>query len=169
MDLRIVPLDKTHDRKAFHCGEPTLDDYLHRYAGQDIKRRINRLFVATPTETPERILGYYSLSAGSLQATTLPETYTRRLPGYPVPVALFGRLAITKSRQGEGLGSLLVADAMDRVAAASEAMAVYAVVVDSLNEQAANFYQGLGFVPLPSQPHRLFLPLETFVSLSRSG
>lgn len=166
MDLIILPLGKQHDRKPFDCGEPSLNQYLNRYAGQDIRRRVNRIFVASPPDAPQQVIGYYSLSAGSLDATVLPEAFRRRLPGYPVPVVLLGRLAVAKSHQSMGLGSILLADALQRVAQASAVMAVYAVVVDALNDQVADFYQQFGFISLASQPFKLFLPIDSVAPLS---
>ncbi len=165
MDLIITPLGKQHDRKSFDCGESSLNQYLHRYASQDTKRRVNRVFVASPPDAPRQVIGYYSLSAGSLDTADLPKTLRRRLPRYPVPVVLLGRLAVVESRQGKGLGSILLADALQRVAQASQVMAVYAVVVDALNDRAAEFYQQFGFIPLPSQPLKLFLPMDSVSSL----
>lgn len=165
MDLVIAPLGKQHDRKAFDCGEQSLTNYLHRYAGQDIRRRVNRVFVASSLDRPQQVVGYYSLSAGSLDATDLPEALGRRLPKYPVPAALLGRLAVTQSCQGKGLGSILLVDALQRVAQASQMMAVYTVVVDALNAEAARFYVQFGFTPLPSQPLKLFLPMDSVTAL----
>jgi GNAT superfamily N-acetyltransferase len=161
LDLVITPLGKQHDRRTFDCGEASLNLYLHRYANQDIRRRVTRVFVASPPASPQRVIGYYSLSAGSLAAADLPEKFRRRLPRYPVPVALLGRLAVDKSCQGQGLGTVFVADALKRIALASQVMAVYAVVVDALNESAAEFHKQFGFIPLPSQPRKLFLPMDT--------
>lgn len=165
MDLIITPLGKQHDRKSFDCGEPSLNQYLHRYANQDTKRRVNRVFVASPPDAPRQVIGYYSLSAGSLDTADLPETLRRRLPRYPAPVVLLGRLAVVESRQGKGLGSILLADALQRVAQASQVMAVYAVVVDALNDRAAEFYRQFGFIPFPSQPLKLFLPMDSVSAL----
>lgn len=165
MELIIAPLGKQHDRKTFDCGENSLNQYLHRYASQDIRRRVNRVFIASPPDAPQQVIGYYSLSAGSLDATALPEAFRRRLPKYPVPVVLLGRLAVAESRQGMGLGSILLADALQRIAQAIQVMAVYAVVVDALNDQAAEFYRQFGFISLPSQPLKLFLPMESVATL----
>jgi GNAT superfamily N-acetyltransferase len=165
LDLVISPLDKSHDRKAFDCGVPSLNEYLLQYASQDINRRINKVFVASPPETPQQVISYYSLSGGSLDANNLPEDLRRRRPRYPVPVVLLGRLAIAESHQGQGLGSTLLADALQRIVQASQAMAVYAVVVDALNIRTAEFYQQFGFTPLPSQPLKLFLPLNAVAAL----
>jgi len=165
LELIIAPLGRQHDRKSFDCGENSLNQYLHRYASQDIRRRVNRVFVASPPDAPRQVIGYYSLSASSLNATALPEAFQRRLPRYPVPVVLLGRLAVAESCQGMGLGSVLLADALQRIAQASQVMAVYAVVVDALNDRAAEFYRQFGFIPLPSQPLKLFLPVDSVATL----
>ncbi|MDT8321737.1 MAG: GNAT family N-acetyltransferase [Xanthomonadales bacterium] len=165
MEVIIAPLGNQHDRKSFDCGERSLNQYLYSYASQDIRRRVNRVFISSPQNSPRQVIGYYSLSAGSLDAADLPEKLRRRLPKYPVPVVLLGRLAVAESHQGRGLGSILLGDALQRVARASEVMAVYAVVVDALNNQAAEFYRQFGFIPLPSQPRKLFLPMDTVAAL----
>lgn len=165
MDLIISTLDKSHDRKSFDCNELSLNRYLHQYASQDIKRRVNKVFVASVAEATQQVIGYYSLSAGSLDANDLPEGLRKKLPRYPVPVVLLGRLAVAKPHQGQGLGSILLADALQRIVQASQVMAVYAVVVDALNNRAAEYYQQFGFIPLPSQPLKLFLPMDTAAAL----
>lgn len=165
MEFIIAPLGKQHDRRAFDCGEPSMNQYLNLYASQDIRRRVARVFVAALPDASRQVIAYYSLSAGSLNATSLPEALRRRLPGYPVPVALLGRLAVTESHQGMGLGSILLADALQRIAQASQVMAVYAVVVDALHDREAEFYRQFGFIPLPSQPLKLFLPMDSVAVL----
>ena len=165
MELVIASLDRQHERESFDCGEHSLNQYLHRYANQDIRRRVNRVFVASPPDAPRQVIGYYSLSAGSLDAAALPEAFRRRLPRYPVPVVRLGRLAVAESHQGMGLGSILLADALQRIAQACQVMAVYAVVVDALSDQAAEFYRQFGFISLPSQPLKLFLPVASFATL----
>lgn len=119
------------------------------------------MFVATPADSANTIMGYYTLSAGSISVADLPLVLKQRLPNYPVPIALLGRLAVDKNYQGQGLGSILLADAIQRVEQASEILAVYAIVVDALNLSAAEFYRQFGFIPFPEKPLRLFLPLIT--------
>ena len=165
MELVIEPLGKQHERKSFDCGEPSLNQYLHQYASQDVRRRVSRVFVAASPDAPRTAIAYYSLSAGSLAAADLPLRLRRRLPGYPVPVALLGRLAVAESHQGKGLAAILLADPLQRIVQACQLMAVYAVVVDALGERAAAFYRKFGFIPLPSQPLKLFLPIDSVSSL----
>jgi ribosomal protein S18 acetylase RimI-like enzyme len=162
--LVIEPLGSHHDRKSFSCGEPALDAYLQRHASQDVRRRVAKVFVAVG-DTPDKIAGYYSLSAASFEKDELPAALARRLPHYPVPAAVLGRLAVDLGQQGRGLGETLLIDAIRRVVWASAAMAVNAIVVDAKNERAQAFYERYGFLRFASAPRRLFLPLETFETL----
>lgn len=160
MPLKIEALGVSHQRKAFDCGDSSLNTYLQQYARQNVKHRINRVFVATDISAPQTILGYYTLSAGSVRADDLPTEHKRRLPNYPVPVALLGRLAVDQQHQGQRLGTILLADAVQRVEQASAVMAVYAIMVDALTPAAAEFYRQFGFIAFPGQPLKLFLPLS---------
>ncbi len=157
----IEPLAGHHDRAAFACGEPALDAYLRRQAAQDVRRRVAQVFVATDA-SPEVILGYYSLSAAGFDKAELPPALAKRLPHYPVPAAILGRLAVDLAHQGRGLGEMLLLDAVRRVLRASQALAVHAIVVDAKSERAGAFYARYGFRPFASMPRRLFLPLATF-------
>ena len=162
--LVIEPLGSHHDRVAFSCGEPALDAYLQRQASQDIRRRVAQVFVAIG-DVPEQIAGYYSLSAASFEKDNLPSTLAKRLPHYPVPAAVLGRLAINREQQGRGLGEMLLLDAIRRVVRASTTIAVYAIIVDAKTDGAQAFYERSGFRAFSSEPRRLFLPLETFEKL----
>lgn len=162
MTYSIRPLDADVRIADFKSGELALDEYLTRYASQDIKRGVARVFVAAPTQQLQVVSGFYTLSAASVAADTLPEKWRKKLPRYPVPVALLGRLAVNQQYQGQGLGSILLADACKRVAAASETLAVAAIVVDAKSPKAAQFYQHFGFIELPGHPGRWVLPRAHF-------
>ena len=123
-----------------------------------------QVFVAIG-DAPGKIAGYYSLSAASFEKHELPPALAKRLPHYPVPAAVLGRLAVDRHQQGRGLGAMLLLDAVRRVVRASTAIAVYAIIVDAKNERARAFYEGYGFRTFASEPRRLFLPLETFEKL----
>ena len=166
MDYRIRPLDHEADTTGFVSGETVLDEYLQRYASPDIKRGVARVFVASPAKSLPVVAGFYTLSAASIAAETLPEQRRKKLPRYPVPVALLGRLAVCQPFQGQGLGAILLADACKRVAAASETLAVAAIVVDAKSPKAAAFYQHFGFIELPGQPGRWMLPSSHFADLA---
>jgi len=160
----IEPIGSHHDRSAFSCGEPALDTYLQRQATQDVRRRVAKVFVAVGA-MPHRVVGYHSLSAAEFNKAELPAAAAKRLPHYPVPAAVLGRLAVDQSFQGRGLGETLLMDAIRRTLRASEAMAVHAIVVDAKHESAKAFYERYGFRSFTTMPRRLFLPLETFENL----
>jgi len=101
--LLIRALDSSAASSKFDCDEPLLNVYLLRYAGQDVKRGVARAFIATPDEAPEQIAGFFTLSAASVQSETLPESWRKQLPRYPVLVALLGRLAGLAGGDGTSL------------------------------------------------------------------
>jgi ribosomal protein S18 acetylase RimI-like enzyme len=159
--LVVRALDSRHDRAGFRCGVVALDDYLQKRARQDVKRRVSRVFAATAREHPDTIVGYYTLSSLSIELESLPEFRARKLPRHPVPAALLGRLAVDCRAQGQGVGRMLLVDALKRTLAVSDEIAIYAMVVDAINEQAQGFYEQFGFLPLGSGGRRLFLPLQS--------
>ena len=152
------PLAPHHDRTSFSCGEPALDDYLRERAGQDVRRKIARVFVAVGL-----LAGYYTLSAASFFREDLPEGLAKRLPHYPVPAAILGRLAVDRRYQGRGLGALMLADAIKRLVRASESLAIYALIADAKNDGAKAFYEHFGFQAFPDASMRLFMPLGRFI------
>lgn len=167
-DVVFEPLGSEHDRSAFSCGEPALDDYLRRRATQDIRGKVARVFVAVD-RTIGAIAGYYTLSAASFSREHLPEAVAKRLPHDPVPAAILGRLAVERRYQGRGLGELLLADAIKRVLRASEVLAVHAIVVDAKNDRAKAFYERYGFIAFVDAPYRLYLPLDTVLKARRGS
>ncbi len=158
--LVIEPLGKKHNRAAFSCGTDGLDVYFQRQASQDTKRRIARIFVIRSEIDEEAVLGYYTLSALSIELSALQNSLARKLPRHPIPAALIGRLAVSSEFQGTGIGKILLIDAIKRSLAISDEIAVYAMVVDALNAEAEAFYKKFGFSKLDSDTNRLFLPLE---------
>ena len=160
--VRICALDKSVEAAGFRCGQTALDDYIARYAAQDIRRNVARVFVATPVAEPHRLAGFFSLSAGSVNCSDLPPSLAKKLPRYPVPVALIGRLAVSLDFQGQGLGSVLLADVCQKAAHASATLAVVGIVVDAKDAAAERFYQRFGFLPLPGSVGRWLLPAAAF-------
>ena len=160
----IQPLGLGHDR-AFACGEASLDDYLKTKARKEHELGFSAAFVATPVAEPGVIAGYYTLSALSVEVTGIPEPLRKRFPRYPVvPVTLLGRLARSLDYRGQGVGEMLLIDALARALSASDSVGSHAVVVDPIDERARAFYATYGFVPLVGT-RRLFLPMATIRAL----
>jgi GNAT superfamily N-acetyltransferase len=165
---RIEPLGKQHDRAAFSSGQSDIDDWFRRRASQDERRDVARVFVALDDEGT--VIGFYSLSACTLALNDLPAELARRLPRYDaIPAARIGRLARHERVGAQGVGELLLADAVRRILGAARSVAVFAIVVDAKDDAAARFYRRFGFQPFPLQPQRLFLPAATaLAALDRS-
>jgi GNAT superfamily N-acetyltransferase len=159
------PLDRQHDRGAFRSGSDALDRYLKQQASQDVRRRVAGCFVAVDPE--KKIAGFYTLAATSVRLDALPQELAKGLPRYPVvPAMLIGRLAIAAEHQGKGLGSALIADAITRIDRLG--IGAFAVIVEAKDDRAKAFYEANGFVSLPGEERRLFLPIETALHALRS-
>jgi predicted GNAT family N-acyltransferase len=160
----IEPLQERHDRVSFSSGVAPLDHYLQKQARQDLTKRVAAVFVATPDG--KRIAGFYTLSATTLDFSDLPPDTTKKLPRYPrLPATLLGRLAVSVDFRGQGLGEILVMDALKRSLVVTRQVASMAVVVDAKDDQAVNFYLHHGFMALPSQPRRLFYLMNAIARL----
>ena len=159
---KIEPLGTCHDRAAFSCGVSALDIYLQRQARQDMERNLAAVFILTLDS--KTVAGFYTLSALSIQASELPEELAKKLPRFPLPVTLLGRMAVGQSMQGQGLGEFLLMHALERAWLGSQQVASWAVVVDA-KAGARDFYLKHNFIPLPSQPDRLILPMKTLEKL----
>lgn len=167
MITSIEPLAK-HERREFSCGVAALDDWFQLRAGQDAKRNVARIFVAIDDHSG--VVGFYSLSAFTLSIADIPAARTKRLPRYDlIPAALIGRLARDQRVRGQGVGELLLADAIRRILSAALTLAVFAIIVDAKDETAASFYRAFGFAPFPTRPLRLFMPVtEAMEAMSRA-
>ena len=165
VDWRAESLQKSHGRDAFSCGQIALDRYLQHQARQDAQSQVAAVFVAArPPDS--KVLGFYSLSASSINASDLPPDLAKKLPRYPhLPVTLLGRLAIDQSSKGQGLGQFLLLDALYRSLQAAASIAAMAVVVDAKDTAAAAFYERYGFMPLSASEGRMFLSMKTVAAL----
>jgi GNAT superfamily N-acetyltransferase len=167
-DLRIEALASHHERNAFSCGVDSLDRYLRTQASQDIRRKANGVFILVEPEKPNIILGYYTLCATGLPEGDVPAAARKHVPRYPlVSATLIGRLAVSEARQGERLGAILLADAVRRTYRSADTVGSSMLVVDSLSERAAAFYEENGFVRLPDSM-RLVLPMQTIKRMMES-
>jgi GNAT superfamily N-acetyltransferase len=154
-------LDSGIDRKSFCCGKPSLDNYIHLQAGQDIRRKLAVCFILTGDDN--KIKAYYTLSNGSIPSEGLPEVYRKKYPkSYNhLPVTLLGRLAVDQRFQGQGIGKMLLIDALKRSQEASmKSIGSMAVIVDVLDSEAEKFYLKFGFIRLPDSA-KMFLPMKT--------
>lgn len=158
MAKKIVALDKTHDTKAFDCGNADLNRWFRDIAMQHQKSGMSRTFVHADARDATQVAGFFSMAMRSLvRKEDLPEAMQKKLPRH-VPGFTLARLAVAKAHQGQGLGAYLLLEAMERAQRAAENVGGFALFVDA-KEGAASFYAQYGFKALPSDPDTLVLPI----------
>ena len=158
-------LNSTHKKSDFSCGKEMLDTYIQKQANQDVKRKLSACFVISERKT-NLIKGYYTLSNNSIPSEFIPDRIRKKLPKTyeSIPTTLLGRLAIDDRFQGQGMGKLLLIDALKRSYQISKTIASFAVVVDPIDQDAENFYNKYGFIKLPDSG-KMFLPMKTISQL----
>jgi len=151
--LRLERLGRGHDVSGFESGSEDLDRWLqqHGLAAQEMDSARTFLLIRG-----RRIAGYFSLTIRSVLRERAPARLVRGMTGYPVGMVLLARLAIDRHHQGRGLGALLLTEALRKAIAGGESAAARLVVVDAIDEQAADFYRHHGFIPAPEHPLRLY-------------
>jgi GNAT superfamily N-acetyltransferase len=165
-----APLAKYHDRTAFECGDDDLNVYLQRYARQNHDSGGAKCFVTAPADTPAHILGFYTLSPGSLEYNRTPALVKKGLARYDVPVFRLGRLAVDQKIQGRGLGGALLLRAAARCIRVADEVGGVGLLIDAKNDRAAQWYAGYGALALLDAPLSLVLPLAVAVdALKQAG
>jgi hypothetical protein len=176
---RIEPADITSD---VSFGKHPLDDYFKRHALANhlagissayVLRRASPNVLASgtpmgrignprPARSP-RVLGFYTLSMAAVEASQAAVALAVKLPKYPMPVALIGRLGVDERERGQRFGESLLLDALQRIVDAAEIVGCIGVIVDAKDDEAEQFYEKYDFVTITNDrwPHRQFLSLST--------
>jgi len=162
-------LSRDFARDGFDCGTGSLNDFLKRYALQNLKKNISVTIVAVSEENRKKILGYYSVSMAQVDFEDLPADLAKGIPRYPVPAMRMGRLAVDRASQGAGLGGALLRQALYRALELSREVGTCIILVDAIDENAKRFYEKYGFVSLIDLPLSLVLPMETIAEAQRKG
>jgi predicted GNAT family N-acyltransferase len=158
LEYRVEPLGAAHDRTTFSSGVLEFDRYFRQQAWQDARRRVAAPFVLLDCQGS--VVGYYTLSAYSIQLGELPEAIARKLPHHPLlPATLLGRLAIGNSFRGQGLGCFLLMDALYRIWKNTSVVASVGVVAEALDQTARGFYVHHEFSQLRDHPNKPFLAM----------
>lgn len=149
-----------HDVSTFDCGEDALNRWLRHSAGQSQRRDAARTFVVIAEH--RRVTGYYTTVVGEIHhEQASPAVVSRGMPKHvPIPIAVVARLAVDVDVHGRGVGAMLLRDALVRVLAAAEQVAIRAVVVHAISDRAAACYVRFGFKPLADEPRTLMITLD---------
>jgi GNAT superfamily N-acetyltransferase len=142
---RPAPLDtRRHERSQFDCGEPALDEWLRRYAGQNRRRDTAATWVVV--DANDRVAAYASIAMTGIDRSAAPAGLAKQAPD-PVPALLLGRLAVDRHYSGRGVGTALVAHVLATAVELNTHAAVRAVVVNAINPKARRWWEHLGFHP----------------------
>ena len=127
-----------------------------------MKRNLASVFVLVAKADLKTILAYYTLSSRELRLEQLPPAFAKRAGKYGhVGVTLLGRMAVAEKYKGMGLGKLCLMSALDKSLLAAKDVASWAVFVEAVDASAASFYRKFGFIELPEDGLKLFLPMAT--------
>ncbi len=155
----IEPLDARHNRKSFDCGEPSLNDYLQRFARQNARNNSSRTYVAVqPDET--RICGYFTLSAGTVALADFPAEVRKGWPRL-VPSVHLGRLAVDREFQSQRLGHALMSSVFEIATQAADLIGIAVVELWALNQNSRLFYDRFEFTSLLDDAFHLYVSVET--------
>jgi GNAT superfamily N-acetyltransferase len=152
---RPEPLTAEHALGAFDSGVASLDEWLRRRAWTNQLSGASRSFVALDGS---QVIAYCALAASAVAADAAPGRFKRNMPD-PIPVVVLGRLAISRTHQGQGLGRALFQDAAHRVIRAADAIGIRGLLVHAISDAARAFYLRLGLAPSPLDPMTLMATL----------
>jgi len=162
--LRIEKLARLHVVDGFDCGNLALNRFLERYALQNQQADASRTYVALDGD---EVVGFYTLVVGEVAHADAPARIIKGLAKYPVPVMVLARLAVSKARQGQGLGAGLLKDALLRIVAAAEYAGIRAVAVHAKDDLARAFYERFDFERSPTDSYHLLLLMKDVRALMR--
>lgn len=155
------PIRKAHNRQEFDCGEPTLNEFLQRYARKSHELGGAKTFLAIDDGDNETVLGFYTLSPASVEYARTPQVVRRGLARYDVPCFRLARLAVDLRAQKQGLGGQLLLAAGRRCLLAAAEVGGVALLIDAKKDEVARWYATYGAMPLLDSPLTLLLPLAT--------
>ena len=155
MFRRPSPLSESHLVSDFDCGKSPLNDFLILTAISNQRAGYSRTFVIADAEF--RVAGYYSLCASMITRQAAPRDIGGHGSPKEIPVVLLARLAVDSRYHGQGLGALLLKNALASAATASENVGIRALMVHAIDDQAAHFYRRYGFRSVKDDNRTLFL------------
>ncbi|MGB3754914.1 MAG: GNAT family N-acetyltransferase [Rivularia sp. (in: cyanobacteria)] len=163
--MRVVELlDKRHNRDDFNCGNEALNRFLKQTARQHIQKGISRTFVLVDTEQPDIIISFFTLTLCEVRVEKLPPKFAKKYPSKVAGVKL-ARLAVNKAYQRQGIGEIMMIEAMRRAVVVAENAGGIGLFVDARDEAAKTYYNRYGFVSLEDAFLEMFLPLSTIIQM----
>ncbi len=163
--MKIVELlDKSHNRNSFDCGNEALNKFLKQTARQHIQKGISRTFVLVDTDKAEIIMSFFTLTLCEVRVEKLPSNFAKKYPS-KVPGVKLARLAVNELYQRQGIGEIMMIEAMQRALIVAENAGGIGLFVDAKDEAAKTYYSRYGFVSLEDAFLEMFLPLSTIMQM----
>ncbi|RWR26665.1 N-acetyltransferase [Sinirhodobacter populi] len=160
------PLSAEHDVSAFSCGKPTLDHWLKTRALSNQDKGFTAVLVV---HEGGRVVGYYGLAPTAVVPAILPRSVRTGQPPDPVPCLLLGQLATDTEWAGRGIGTGLVKHALQRCVQAAQLIGGRALMVNAVDEEAAQFWQRRGFMRSKDDPLVPFRSIVAIVASLKEG
>jgi GNAT superfamily N-acetyltransferase len=158
------PIAKTHNRKQFDCGQADLNDFLAKHARQAHDSGASKTYVAVDDNDGATILGFYTLSPAQIDFTLTPEPARPSGGGrHPIGGFRLGRLAVSETVQGRGLGGQLLVAAARRGILVSAPVGGTLLLIDAKDQRAADWYKSYGALEIPKAPLSLVLPYAVLI------
>lgn len=159
----VEKLRREHMLDVFDCGKEELNRFLKHQAWTSRQSHSAQIYVLAKDL---KVLGYYSLAAGSVTHDEATERVKKGQARHPIPVILLARLALDVSVHGKGLGAALLKDALLRTAQAADTIGARALLVHAKDESARAFYEHFDFEPSPSDPYHLLLIMKDLLRMA---
>jgi GNAT superfamily N-acetyltransferase len=160
--VAFLPLGRHHEVESFDCGIESLDLFIRKYALTGPSQGLTQTWVAVAPDDLATVLAYYTLGIASVMASAAPLRVAKGVPAhYGVPCVLLARLAVRSDVQGDGLGSIVLEQAMRKALQLAkpvkpgDRLPMRAMLVHALNEDVVGFYTRRGFEPMPGEPLHL--------------
>jgi len=168
MPFKIEAFDpKLHDKTSFACSVPQIDNYLKLTAKKGSKADVVRVWVIVDANS--KVIGFYGINMHAISVRDMPENYKKKAGKHGLlPAAFIAMIGVDYAQQGKGIGSILLVDALSRITRVSDDIGTCVIVLDVFDDgdtdtvaKRKSYYESFGFIPLPDQPLRLFMPIQT--------
>ncbi len=93
LGFSLEPLQRSHQRRRFDCGQSEVNDWLHTKALQHQDKRLSATRVLIDQD--RAVAGFYTLATGQVDFGDLPSDLARKLPRRALPVAILAWLGVS--------------------------------------------------------------------------
>ena len=142
-------LSEAHDLSQFSCGKPSLDTWLRTRALSNQKKGFTAVVVV---HDAGRVVGYYGLAPTAVVPASLPRSIRTGQSPDPLPCLLLGQLATDEEWRGQGIGTGLLKHALQRCVEGATLIGGRALIVNAVDDEAADFWRRRGFLTSKDDP-----------------